>query len=350
MEQRTMKALVKEATGKDGLVLKTVPVPACGPEEVLIRVVYAGVCGTDLHIARDEYTVFMPVIIGHEFSGVVEQVGDRVTNCAPGDRVVSLTCSVHCGTCDFCRQGLYMLCPDKRGLGSGYDGAFAEYMKTPADLVLKIPDGLTMQEAALSEPLASVVRAVTENMTVTAGDRVYVSGAGMMGQLTAQLCTASGADVTIAGIRGDEARLELAGKLCAAHTVDASGADLEERVREITEGDFYDVVFECCGAPKSMETCIALCRRRGQYCQIGLYGNDIPVPMDKALMKELRLTTSFSATHSSWKRMFRLIRQGKFTLSPYVGSMFPLERWEEAFRLAESGKEYKVLFQISEET
>ena len=349
MNERTMRALVKEGPGREGLVLKTVPVPACGPDEVLIRVVYAGVCGTDLHIYHDEYTVFTPVTIGHEFSGVVEQVGEGVTNVVPGDRVVSLTCSVHCGTCDFCRQGLYMLCPNKRGLGSGYDGAFAEYMKSPADLVLKIPEGLGMEEAALSEPLASVVRAVTENMTVKAGDRVYVSGVGMMGQLTAQLCTASGADVTLAGIRGDEERLKLARALCAAHTVDASAADLEEQTLAITEGDMYDVVFECCGAPKSMETCIALCRRRGQYCQIGLYGDAVSVPLDKALMKELQITTSFSATHSSWKRMFRLIRQGIFTLSPYVGSVFALEQWEEAFRLAASSKEYKVLFRLSKE-
>lgn len=349
METRMMKALVKEAAGKEGLVLKTVPVPDCGPDDVLIRVVYAGVCGTDLHIYHDEYTVFMPVTIGHEFSGIVDRVGSHVTDFAPGDRVVSLTCSVHCGTCDFCRQGLYMLCPNKRGLGSGYDGAFAEYMKTPADLVLKIPEELSMQEAALSEPLASVVRAVTENMTVKAGDRVYVSGVGMMGQLTAQLCTASGAEVTIAGIRGDEERLELAGRIAAAHTVDASAADLLERVQQITDGDMYDVVFECCGAPKSMETAIAMCRRRGRYCQIGLFGTAVPINMDAALMKELTITPSFSAIHSSWKRMFRLIRQGKFTLAPYVGSILPLEQWQEAFRLAAGGTEYKVLFQISEE-
>lgn len=349
MNERFMKALVKEHPGKDGLILKEIPIPTCGSDEVLIRVVYAGVCGTDLHIYNDEYNVFPPVTIGHEFSGIIDQVGEHVTNLTPGDRVVSLTCSVHCGVCDFCRQGLYMLCPDKRGLGSGYNGAFAEYVKTPADLVLKIPSNISMKEAALSEPLASVVRAVTENMTVKAGDRVYVSGVGMMGQLTAQLCAISGADVTIAGIKGDEERLSLAKQLINVHTVDASLPDFEEDVLRITDGDMYDIVFECCGAPKSAKTCVSVCRRRGHYCQVGLYGHPIPIDMDKALMKELQITTSFSATHSSWKRMFRLVKRGKFNLSPYVGQIFSLNEWQNAFHRATGGTDYKVLFQISDE-
>ena len=252
-----MRAVVKEHAGRDGLVMKEVPVPVCGPEDILIKVEYVGICGTDLHIQDDEYPVYMPVVIGHEFSGRVAAKGSMVTDFSIGDRVVSMTCSESCGRCDYCRQGLSMFCPEKRGLGSGHDGAFAEYMCTKASLVLPVPDNMTMQEAALSEPLASVVRAVTETAKLTLGDRVFVSGSGMMGQLTAQLCFFAGADVTIAGLPGDRERLRQIQSICPGiHTVEIGTENLPEKAAALTKGDMYDVVFECTGIRESGENCI----------------------------------------------------------------------------------------------
>ena len=158
-----MKALRKIHKGADGVKLfRDVPVPEPGEGEVLIRIVYAALCGTDLHVRNDAFPAFLPVTIGHEYSGVIAKVGKGVTEFAVGDRVISLNAAKYCGHCEYCRQGLQMLCSEKRGLGTGKDGAFADYMVYEADRVFKMPSNLTMKGAAISEPFACVVRGVLE--------------------------------------------------------------------------------------------------------------------------------------------------------------------------------------------
>ena len=265
-----MNALMKLGLGSTGVGLRQVeePIPKYG--EIKVKVHAAGICGTDINIVRDEYASDFPVIMGHEYSGIVTEVGDGVSGFMPGDRVVSLTAAVTCGHCKYCYEGLLMLCEERKSIGSGVNGAFAEYLVIPAHLAFKIPEGVSLDEAALCEPLACVVRSVTERATVRAGDYVLVSGPGTIGLMTLQVAAASGAKVVVAGTSGDKERLELALKLGALDILVVSQDDFSAKTNEITKGNGFDAAFECSGAEPSADTCLKLLKKTGLYVQVGL--------------------------------------------------------------------------------
>jgi len=158
-----MKALVKTARCPGNIEVREVPVPILTePDWVLIKIKAAGVCGTDLHIWHDQFPYWPPVTIGHEFSGEVVDIGKSVTNVKICDRVVSEPHSMNCGLCEYCRQGMVQMCAHKRSPGWGIDGAFTDYLKMPAQLIHRIPEGVSYELAALAEPLAIAVHQVAE--------------------------------------------------------------------------------------------------------------------------------------------------------------------------------------------
>ena len=345
-----MKALRKIHAGPGGVQLfQDLPIPEPGPGEVRIKIIYAAICGTDLHIRDDAFPVQMPVTLGHEYSGVVDKLGEGVTDLAVGDRVVSMTAAGYCGHCELCRAGLYMLCKEKRGLGSGYDGAFAEYMRYPADRVFKIPEGLPMKAAALCEPLACVTRSVLERAGVNAGDFVYISGPGVMGQFAAQLAKAAGAFVTVGGAGRHRERLDMAKAVGADDVLDLSVEDALEHAERVTGGHLYDVAFECSGSARALDTCIDILKKTGHLQQVALYGKAVPVDLDKMLMKEITFSNSYASERSSWRRLMRLLAEGKVEMAPYCSAVLELEDWEEGMRRMENHEGYKILFQLNEE-
>ena len=149
-----MIALLKTARGKEHIELLDRPVPELQDAEVLIRVKYAGICGTDLKIYQDQAPCEIPVILGHEFSGEIARLGSGVLHWSVGDPVVAQTAQIICGHCSYCRTGRELMCADRQSIGYGVDGAFAEYIKVNERLLHRIPDGLSMETAALAEPLA----------------------------------------------------------------------------------------------------------------------------------------------------------------------------------------------------
>lgn len=339
-----MKALLKKTRGFDGVVLEDIPEPSPKPTEVKIKVHAAGICGTDLHIVNDEYPANCPVVMGHEYSGVVVEAGRDVQGFKPGDRVVSLTAVVTCGRCRFCYSGLLMLCPDRQSIGSGVDGAFAEYLCVPAHLVYKIPDRVSMEEAALSEPFACVVRSVTETASVKAGDIVLVSGPGAIGMIAQQVLQASGAKVVMAGTGVDAERLKLAAAKGALKTIDAEKENVLAASAEFfTDAEGFDLVFECAGHWRSADNCLKAVKKRGQYVQVGLYGKRPEFDHDLALKKEVSVVNSFASERTSWERALRLFRLGMVDLSPLVSAVHPLEEWKTAFEKAMRKEGFKIL-------
>lgn len=338
-----MKALVKTKKGPDAVVLMDVQKPVINADELLIRIHAGGICGTDMHILKDEYEACYPVVMGHEYSGVVEEVGDDVRAFQKGDRVISLTAAVTCGTCEFCRQELLMLCDARKSIGSGVDGAFAEYMKIPAKLTFHIPENVSMDVAALAEPLACVVRGVVEMSAVKGGDFVYVSGPGAIGQLTAQVAKVCGAHVSVAGTDQDAERLAVAKRLGADEIINVSTEDAAQRMMQITRGRGYDVVYECAGSPYSAQTCLRLVRKTGQYSQVGLYGAPVPFDHDLALKKEVHVVNSFASERSSWEIAIRLMERGVLRLDELISDKLPLEQWEQAFQKVENKEGFKLL-------
>jgi len=174
-----MKALVKYASGEGNVDIRDVEEPRCGDNEVKLEIAYCGICGTDLHVLHDTFRNFPPVILGHEFSGTVVEVGRNVSNATLGERVTGLgATAVTCGQCAYCRSGYFIFCSNRRGMGHGVNGAFARYVVMRPDQLYRIPENFCLDEAALSEPFAAVVQAVTEISHVRIGDTALVSGPG----------------------------------------------------------------------------------------------------------------------------------------------------------------------------
>lgn len=338
-----MKALVKERPGENGVTLKCVAEPCVKAGQVKIKVHAAGICGTDLHIVKDEYKSNYPVILGHEYSGIIEEVGDDVTALQAGDKVVSLTAAVTCGHCQYCYAGLLMLCDQRQSIGSGVNGAMTEYLIVPAHLVFKLPEGVSLDEAALCEPLACVVRAVIERATVKAGDYVLVSGPGAIGNLTMQVAIASGGKVVVTGTAADKGRLELASQLGAVATIIVDQEDVTQRVQEVTHGNGFDVAFECAGAAASAQSCLQLLKKAGLFVQVALYGKKIEFDHDLALVKEISITNSFASERTSWEKTLRLLQNKQVNVVPLISAKFPLTQWEEAFEMAIKKEGYKIL-------
>lgn len=338
-----MKALVKEGPGENGVTLKCVAEPRVKAGQVKIKVHAAGICGTDLHIVKDEYKSNYPVILGHEYSGIIEEVGDDVTALQAGDKVVSLTAAVTCGHCQYCYAGLLMLCDQRQSIGSGVNGAMTEYLIVPAHLVFKLPEGVSLDEAALCEPLACVVRAVIERATVKAGDYVLVSGPGAIGNLTMQVAIASGGKVVVTGTAADKSRLELASQLGAVATIIVDQEDVNQRVQEVTHGNGFDVAFECAGAAASAQSCLQLLKKAGLFVQVALYGKKIEFDHDLALVKEISITNSFASERTSWEKTLCLLQNKQVNVVPLISAKFPLAQWEEAFEMAIKKEGYKIL-------
>lgn len=338
-----MKALVKfeRGSGMASLEIREIPKPVPKDDELLVRIMAAGICGTDIHIMHDEYQCNPPVTLGHEYTGIVESMGKDVTGFAEGDQVVSLTAAVTCGTCRYCRQNLLMLCESRKSIGSGVDGAMAEYMVIPARLAFNVPEKYRGSlSIAVAEPLACCVRAAVEFSKVKLGDTVLISGPGIMGQLILQLTKAMGARVIMSGTSIDQDRLKLALEM-GADAVVSEPAKLLEAVHALVP-DGVDVAFECAGAAASLDACIKALRKGGNLSQVGLFGKPITVDFEAILYKELVHTASFAQERTSWEIMLSILEQGKLNLEPYV-SVWPLEDWQKGFEQFQRKEGYKIL-------
>jgi L-iditol 2-dehydrogenase len=338
-----VKALVKTQKGVGFLEYTDMPEPTPGPGEVKIQVKACGICGTDLHIRHDTFRNFPPVILGHEFSGIVAAVGPGVRGIEPGQRVVSEVVYETCGRCRACKTGAYNLCLTRRGLGWAANGAFATYTLVEAGNIHPMPDNLSFEEAALSEPLAVCAYAVCELTGISAGDMVLVSGPGPIGLLTAQCALAEGGYVIVSGTTADAARLELARELGAHAVVNVDEQDVVALARQLGSGLGVDVVLECSGAAPAARMGLEAVRKGGKYMQVGLFGHPIEIAMDQVALKELHVLGVFSSNWRGWNRGLRLAAQGRIRLRPLISHTFPLAEWEKGFQVAEQKQGLKVL-------
>lgn len=347
MRAATMRALVKTQRGKGHVELREVPVPKVGRGGVLIEVQAVGVCGTDLHILLDEFPYYPPVILGHEFAGVVCELGSEVVGWSVGDRVVAEPHTQACRTCRYCQTGNLYLCPRRRSIGWGQDGACARFLSMPAHLLHRIPAGLAMEHAAIAEPLASVVHAVLLRGRVLPGDTVVVEGCGPIGLMAAQVARAAGAGRTvITGTAADASRrLPIAVELGVDAAIDISAeTDVVERVMGLTGGHGADVVVEASGSPAAVALGIRMLRRRGLLLGVGLNGAEaIPVPWDMAVVKALDIAFSFSTTYTSWETALSLLAEGRVDAERLITHRAPLEEWEHIFDLLQRREGVKAV-------
>jgi len=338
-----LKAVVKTKKGKGNVELKEIPEPTPKEKEVEIEVKVAGICGTDIHIYYDEYPNNPPVVLGHEVSGIIVDVGRDVTEYKAGDRVTSETFFYTCGKCRFCRSGRINLCPDRLSIGSGVNGAFTKYLVVPEKNLHKLPPNVSFEEGALSEPLACCIHAVSESAKVYASDIVVVSGPGPIGLLALQIAKAEGAFTIICGISVDEERLNVAKQVGADIVINIQKEDPLRIVREVSEGYGADVVVECAGAGSSANQCLRLVRKGGKFIQMGLFSKPIQIDLKQIVYKELKIIGSFSHVPSCWRKAMRLLEQKKVMLEPLISDKLSLNQWKKGFERVEEHQGLKVL-------
>jgi len=341
-----MLALVKTQRGDGFLELREVPVPKIEADEVLIEVKAAGICGTDVHVKHDEFPYWPPVVLGHEFSGVIVKAGADVEGYKVGDRVVAEPHTKACGKCYLCRTGNIQICSAKRSPGWGIDGAFAKYIKMPERLLHRIPEGMSFEEAALVEPLANVVHDVLERGRVEPEDFVVVMGPGPIGLMAAMVAKAGGARaVMVVGTPGDEEmRLRVAREIGIDHVVNLMKEDPVAKTLGLTDGRGADMVVEASGAEPAINMAVDLIRKKGRITVIGMTGKEkIQFAWDKAIFKVCDIMFNLSTSYTSWDRAISLVANGKVNVRAIISHREPLERWESVFMEVEDQKALKAL-------
>lgn len=342
-----MNGLFKMAHGNAQLELREARQRPAGPGEVVIRVRYAGICGTDLHIVKDEFPSWPPVILGHEFTGTVDSLGAGVDPALLGARVVCEPHASACQTCYLCRRGNPELCASKRSPGWGVDGAFASYVTVPAWLLHRVPDGIPDKVAVLAEPTAIVMTAL-RRADLAAGDAVLVVGPGPVGILAALAARTSGAaDVVIAGGPMDGSRLEFARSL---DLFAVASDDAPALMRERTHGRGADLVVECSGSAAGVATVFDAVRRRGRVASIGLSGQaTIDVPWDLATSRAVDLAFSMSSNYAAWDAGLAILSRIASD-AVRIPAIFPLGEWRAAFDAAASRNVIKAVLDPTEAT
>jgi L-iditol 2-dehydrogenase len=316
-----MHALRKTGPQATDIELQDVPRPTAAQGQVVVDVAAAGLCGTDLHILDGSYGSRPPVTLGHEVSGTICAVGAGVDPVRVGERVALETFFSTCGECRDCRSGSPNRCQSRLSIGSGVDGGFAEQVVVPARNARRLPDSVSLDAGALSEPLACVCRSLFQpTPAVRAGERVLVIGPGAIGLLAAQVARVCGGEPTVLGTPADSERLEV------AHTLGFETAtDPENAPNDV------DVVLECSGSAPGMALGIERVRRGGRYVQIGQRGDAVPINLALASFHELVITGGFASTPESWDRAMRLLERRQVDLEPLVSRRYPLRDWQAAF-------------------
>lgn len=329
-----MKALVWTAIRR--MEIKDVPKPTPQPGWVLMRVKYAGVCGSDVSgfLGKNELRR-PPLIMGHEFTGVVEDVGPGVPRELVG-RLFAVNPIIGCGHCRYCRSGLRNLCVMRKIIGIDYPGAYAEYVAVPADNLYPVSDPV---KGALAEPLATSLRAV-RLANVSLGDSALVIGAGPVGSLAIRLLNAGGIR-NVAAIDINAKRLEWARRWGASLTLNVTGDEALKNLRDAyPEG--FDVVIDAVGSEDTRRLAINAVRRGGRVIFVGLHDNEVKIPGNVIVRNEIEIKGSFSYTDEDFRRAVNLLESN--ILDPREGwvDIRPLERGQETFEEL-SGVESKYI-------
>ncbi|SFP69252.1 L-iditol 2-dehydrogenase [Oscillibacter sp. PC13] len=339
-----MKAVVKTEKGPGHVSYIDFPDPQKpGAGELLVEVKAACVCGTDLHIREDKFRNRPPVVLGHEFSGVVLEIGEGVTMFKPGDRVTAEAPARLCNKCMYCRTGNYNHCSNRSGMGWGENGAFAKYVIIEEQMSHKVPDNISFKAGALMEAAACVAHAI-EITGIKADDTVVISGPGPNGLLMTQFAKAEGATVIVTGTNADAKRLEMAKQLGADYVINVQEEDAVQKIRDLTGGYGADIVFECAGAQSSIDACFEYVRRMGKYTQMAMFGErKMSIDMDKLVVKEIHMVGSQSQRWTSWDKLIKLLSAGKLQLESLATHEFKMSEWEKAFDCFEKKEGLKVV-------
>ncbi|HEL1639964.1 galactitol-1-phosphate 5-dehydrogenase [Streptococcus suis] len=312
------------------------PVPHSN--QVLVNVKAAGICGSDIHKMQSEWKYELPMVMGHEFSGQVEAVGEDVQSVAVGDRV-SIVPFLPCSKCIYCKEAKYQLCENYRMIGSHYYGGFEEYVVVPETNVLPIGDKISYEEAAMIEPLAVAAHGVM-GLDPQVGDQVAVFGLGTIGILSVQWLRLAGVKKII-GIDIDPIKLEESKKYGVTDTINPLEESLEDRIADLTKGLGVDISLECAGSKITEEQCLLITRKGGKIGYQGIAYTDVLLhqrAFENIFRREYTVKgfwNSYSAPFpgKEWTHSVEFIEAGKINLKDMISHRFPLEDIQKAFNI-----------------
>jgi 2-desacetyl-2-hydroxyethyl bacteriochlorophyllide A dehydrogenase len=328
------------------IAVEQADIPAPDPNEALIRMLAAGVCGSDLHAAHGRHPfVALPYRPGHEAVGVVESTGSAVEGCRPGQRVIVVP-YLPCWTCKMCASGRENLCENLGFFGCGYpQGGMADYFTLAANRLHPVPDALDDLTAALIEPLATPVHAVRLAGDVV-GRSVAVLGAGTIGLFTLAVLRARGAGKVIS-TDPNPGKRERAAALGADATIDARTPDVAGQVRDALGGS-ADIVFDCVAVQSSMDQAVAIADKGGTVVVVGVAPKEVTVPLPIIQDHQIRIQGSATYLHEDYQESIDLLSRGAVRSADFVTATRPLAQVAEAFELASSGNHVKVLVTAGE--
>jgi len=333
-----MKAVVWHG-GKD-VRIEEVPDPKVNTDEVLVRVKSAGICGSDAHAFEGKSKRRVPpLILGHEFSGVVADTGTGVLGFQNGDRVV-VEPTISCGACEPCRNGRTNICTEIRFIGLHIPGAFAEYIAVPARKCYKLSDSVSFDEATLVEPLSVATHAV--NMTPTkVGDNLLIIGSGVIGLMILQYARHRfGGNVFVTDLI--DYKLDLAKRLGANATIHSGREDVSERLKELTNGKGADAVIEAVGVQDTLQQALTVVKKGGEVTITGLLQQIMQVDIMKLVTNEITIRGDYCYTSAEFKESLDLIATGKVQLKPLITHSFPLRDIADAVDVLTEGKEQHI--------
>jgi len=331
------------------ILFEKTKIPLLGEKEVLIKVKICGVCGSDVHSYKGKHPfVHPPIVLGHEFSGVIHQIGTRVNSFSPGDRVI-VEPNIVCGKCYNCLHGRYNICTNLKVVGCvGYDGAFAEYVAVSEKKVLRLPGNISFEKAALVEPVAVAVHAVRKAKQKI-NDVVVILGAGTIGLLVMQVAKLAGAGKVIVTDVLDY-RLKKAGELGADRLVNPASQDLIKIIQEKYGRNEVDLIYDCVGIEETISQAIQIARKGIRIMVIGVPEERIEVDLSLIQDRELEIVGSLMYVREDFKAAIDFIQKERLKVKPLVTHHFKLKDVDKAFHLiTEEKKEVlKVLIDVSD--
>jgi len=341
-----MKALVKSQASR-GLWLEDIPEPAYGINDVLIRVLRAGICGTDVHIYQwDEWaqkTIQVPMAIGHEFVGEIVAVGSNVNDFFPGD-IVSGEGHVVCGRCRNCMAGRRHLCANTQGVGVNRPGAFAEYISLPMSNIWRHNPGINQEVAAIFDPFGNAVHTALSFPVL--GEDVLITGAGPIGIMAIPVVRHAGArHVVITDM--NPYRLELARKMGATLAVNPTETSLGEVQKQLGMAEGFDVGLEMSGNPLALKDMIANTCHGGKIALLGIPSKEMPMDWRQVIFNMITIKGIYGREmYDTWYKMSVMIESG-VDISPVITHRFPIEEFEQGFQAMISGQTGKVVLDLT---
>ncbi len=337
-----MRALVK-AKPEPGIWMEEVPAPGVGPNDVLIRVHKASICGTDLHIVGwDEWaqrTIPVPMVIGHEYMGTVAEIGSEVEGLDVGQRV-SGEGHIVCGRCRNCQAGRRHLCINTIGVGVNRSGAFAEYVAIPGENVQPVPDDVPDDVAAILDPLGNATHTALSFDLV--GEDVLVTGAGPIGMMAVAIARHVGARFVVVTDVNDY-RLAIAARMGADQAVNVSGESVEDVMWSLGMREGFDVGLEMSGVSSALHDMISTMNNGGQIALLGLPAANAPIDWNDIIFKGLTLRGIYGRRmFETWYKTLAMLQTG-LDVTPVITHHFPIDEYEAAFAIMRSGDCGKVI-------